>query len=170
MNSDSTLKHSDGRTAVRLAKRLWPGQISTLLARQLSDLADKLRVSILLGDVQLFDGKWYVTHPGLIRLARRSRYIGIHVEPAPSLSDRSAGRWAFKANVYKSRTCKGFVGYGDADPSNVCPLVRGDALRVAETRASIALRGRTPISAQPWKPDLSQRTESLFFVLRAEGV
>jgi hypothetical protein len=34
---------------------------------------------------------------------------------------------AFKATVYKSRTCKGLVGYGDANP---------DAeMRVAETRA-----------------------------------
>jgi hypothetical protein len=31
--------------------------------------------------------------------------------------------------------CKGFVGYGDADPSNVSSLVRGAEMRVAETRA-----------------------------------
>ena len=31
--------------------------------------------------------------------------------------------------------CKGFVGYGDADPSNVSPLVHGAEMRVAETRA-----------------------------------
>jgi len=36
--------------------------------------------------------------------------------------------------VYTSRS-KGFVGYGDADPSNVSPLVRGAEMRVAETRA-----------------------------------
>jgi hypothetical protein len=29
----------------------------------------------------------------------------------------------------------GFVGYGDADPSNVSPLVRGAEMRIAETRA-----------------------------------
>src|ERR1700694_2088036 len=32
------------------------------------------------------------------------------------------GHWAFKATVFKSRTCKGFAGYGDADPSNVSAL------------------------------------------------
>jgi hypothetical protein len=37
--------------------------------------------------------------------------------------------------VYKSRSCKGFVGHGDADPSNVSPLVHGAEMRVAETRA-----------------------------------
>jgi len=36
---------------------------------------------------------------------------------------------------YKSAKCKDFVGYGDADPSNVPPLVRGAEIRVAETRA-----------------------------------
>jgi hypothetical protein len=44
-------------------------------------------------------------------------------------------RWAFKATVYRSRTCRGFVGYGDADPSNVSFLVHGAEIRVAETRA-----------------------------------
>ena len=37
--------------------------------------------------------------------------------------------------MYKSRTCRGFEGYGDADPSNVSALVRGAEMRVAETRA-----------------------------------
>jgi len=37
--------------------------------------------------------------------------------------------------VYKSPRSKGFVGYGDADPSNVSTLVRGAELRIAETRA-----------------------------------
>jgi hypothetical protein len=50
-------------------------------------------------------------------------------------SEPSIGRSAFKATVYKSPTCKGFVGYGDADPSNVSPLVHGAEMRVAETRA-----------------------------------
>jgi hypothetical protein len=37
--------------------------------------------------------------------------------------------------VYKTQKSKGFVGYGDADPSNVSPLVHGAEMRVAETRA-----------------------------------
>jgi hypothetical protein len=44
-------------------------------------------------------------------------------------------RWAFEATVYKSRACRGFVGFGDADPSNVSALVHGAELRIAETRA-----------------------------------
>jgi hypothetical protein len=53
----------------------------------------------------------------------------------PDFSDSAAQRWAFEATVYKSKACRGFVGYGDADPSNVSPLVRGAEMRVAETRA-----------------------------------
>jgi hypothetical protein len=49
--------------------------------------------------------------------------------------DAKADRWAFRATVFKSKTCRGFVGYGDADPSNVSELVHGAEMRVAETRA-----------------------------------
>jgi hypothetical protein len=51
------------------------------------------------------------------------------------LCDPAGNRWVFKATVYKPSSSKGFVGYGDADPSNVSSLVRGAELRVAETRA-----------------------------------
>ena len=44
-------------------------------------------------------------------------------------------RWVFKAIVYKRGLSRGFVGYGDADPSNVSSVVRGAEMRVAETRA-----------------------------------
>jgi hypothetical protein len=51
------------------------------------------------------------------------------------LCDPQSSRYAFRAVVYTSPVCKGFGGYGDADPSNVSPLVRGAEMRVAETRA-----------------------------------
>jgi hypothetical protein len=41
----------------------------------------------------------------------------------------------FKATVFRSGKCEGYVGYGDADPSNVSALVHGAEMRVAETRA-----------------------------------
>ena len=44
--------------------------------------------------------------------------------------------WVFKATVYKSAKCRGFVGYGDAHPGNVSPLIFNNAeMRMAETRA-----------------------------------
>jgi hypothetical protein len=99
------------------------------------DPSARYRLSVESGDLIWLDGHWYVTHSGLLRVARRSHCAGIHVEPVSQLSDPDSLRWAFKATVYKSRACRGFVGYGDADPSNVSPLVRGAEMRVAETRA-----------------------------------
>jgi len=91
--------------------------------------------SVQAGDLLCLDGNWYVTHSGLLRLARRAKCAGIHVEAVVEFSDPRASRWAFKATVYKSSTCRGFVGYGDADPSNVSSVVHGAEMRVAETRA-----------------------------------
>jgi hypothetical protein len=83
----------------------------------------------------LLDGRWYVTHTGLLGLARRKRCAGMNVQPVQAFCDPQAQRWAFQATVYKSKACRGFVGYGDADPSNVSFLVQGAEMRVAETRA-----------------------------------
>ena len=118
----------------RIARQLW-GQISPTVLSGLKDLTSEYLLSVASGDLLLLDGRWYVTHNGLLGLARRNRCAGINVQPVPTFSDPSIQRWAFEATVYKSKTCKGFVGYGDADPSNVSSLVRGAEMRVAETRA-----------------------------------
>src|SRR5712692_4559221 len=91
--------------------------------------------SLSLGDLAYLDGGWYVTHAGLVRLASRRHCAGIEVQQVVESCDQSTGRWVFRATVYKSRGSKGFVGYGDADPTNTSPLVRGAEMRVAETRA-----------------------------------
>lgn len=57
------------------------------------------------------------------------------MEAVDSLCDAEARRVVLKATVYPSKGLIGFVGYGDADPSNVSPVVRGAEMRVAETRA-----------------------------------
>src|SRR5450759_2622456 len=58
-----------------------------------------------------------------------------HVEAIDSLCDSAANRFVLKATVYPSKDSAGFVGYGDADPSNVSLLVRGAEMRIAEARA-----------------------------------
>jgi len=70
-----------------------------------------------------------------VRLAHRKSCTGIRVQMVRELCDVTTSRWAFKATVFTHQGCKGFVGYGDADPSNVSPLVHGAEMRVAETRA-----------------------------------
>jgi len=87
------------------------------------------------GDILFLEGRWYVTHAGLLRVAAHNRCSGIGVQPIAEFCDRLTNRWAFKATVYKSPNCRGFVGFGDADPTNVSALVRGAEMRIAETRA-----------------------------------
>jgi len=79
--------------------------------------------------------------------------------------------------VYKSQSCKGFVGYGDADPSNVSPLVHGAEMRVAETRAvNRALRKAYGIGicsveelGSPAEPSQSSRESKKLPVQPANG-
>ncbi|MGA8212831.1 MAG: hypothetical protein WB799_04515 [Candidatus Sulfotelmatobacter sp.] len=117
-----------------VAETLW-GKMSQTAVDVLEDLTKRYSLRISFGELLYLNGKWYITHSGLLRIARRNRCSGIQVRPAFRLSDPAASRWAFKATVYKSKTCRGFVGYGDADPSNVSFLVHGAEMRVAETRA-----------------------------------
>jgi hypothetical protein len=119
---------------LELAMKVW-GSLSETTSETLTGLTKRYALVISAGDLILLDGKWYVTHSGLVGLSRRKRCAGIHVKPAKAFCDPSAQRWAFEATVYTSRTCRGFSGYGDADPSNVSPLVHGAEMRVAETRA-----------------------------------
>lgn len=122
------------RQNVKLAKRLEGGRSRNALV-QLRDLTLKFGFSLATGELLHLDGGWYVTHAGLLRLAARRHCAGISVEQVDQSSDPPAGRWVFKATVFKSPSSIGFVGYGDAAPSNVSSLVQGAEMRVAETRA-----------------------------------
>jgi hypothetical protein len=122
------------RSNAKLARQLW-GVLSRVMFRALRELTAKYSLSVAAGDLQFLDGRWYVTHSGLLRLASRRRCHGIKTVLQDKFSDFTANRWVFKAVVYKSALSRGFVGYGDADPSNTSPLVRGAEMRVAETRA-----------------------------------
>ena len=119
---------------MRFAKSLY-GDLSKSALRAFRELIQRHQISVTNGDVKYLDGGWYVTHSGLLRLAERRRCAGIHCRPVLESSDPRTSRWVFRAAVFKTRACRGFVGYGDADPSNVSPLVHGAEMRVAETRA-----------------------------------
>jgi hypothetical protein len=118
----------------RLAQHIW-GRLPFSALLFLEQLGRNYQFSITFGDLIFLDSAWYVTHVALIRLARRLRCAGIHVNALSQFCDAPSSQWVFRATVYTNNSCKGFVGYGDANPSNVSPLVRGAELRVAETRA-----------------------------------
>jgi hypothetical protein len=117
-----------------LAQTTW-GKLSPALHPGLEELTETYGLSVALGDLQQIDGRWYVTHAGLLRIGQRRRCHGIRTCLQKDVSDSIANRWVFRATVYKTPNSRGFVGYGDADPSNTSPLVRGAEMRVAETRA-----------------------------------
>jgi hypothetical protein len=109
----------------RYAKLRWGGLLGRIALRALRNFTEQFQFSVANGDLLFLDSGWYVTHSGLTSLARRNRCAGIKVQPVQPFCEPSAQRWAFEATVYKSKTCRGFAGYGDADPSNVsCPRSR----------------------------------------------
>jgi hypothetical protein len=122
------------RSNAKLARQLW-GEPSRIALRSLRELTVRYSLSVAAGDLQFLDGRWYVTHSGLLQLASRKGCRGIKTSLQERLSDIESSRWVFKATVFKSPSSKGFVGYGDADPSNVSSVVQGAELRIAETRA-----------------------------------
>jgi hypothetical protein len=123
------------RHNLRDAKTRWSDQLEMSNVRALRVLSERYEFSVAVGDLLLLDGNWYVTHAGLLRLADRKRCGGIQVQQVHRFCDPVQGRWVFRATVYKTPASRGFVGYGDADPSNVSSLVHGAEMRVAETRA-----------------------------------
>jgi hypothetical protein len=125
---------SSFRSNARRARAVW-GALPKSTMFVLKEFVCRYALSVPLGDLQLLHGRWYVTHSGLLRIAKRCRCSGITTSIDRFASDAASRRWVFKAIVYKKPGEKGFVGYGDADPSNVSPLVRGAEMRVAETRA-----------------------------------
>jgi hypothetical protein len=131
-----TLKTKLGyeESEINLARSIW-GPLSQLAENSLRLLMKQHILSVGLGDLLYLDCRWYVTHSGLLRISKREGCAGIQVRPILAFCDRTLNRWAFKATVFRTRTCRGFVGYGDADPSNVSFLVQGAEMRVAETRA-----------------------------------
>jgi hypothetical protein len=121
------------RENVRLAGGV--AQLSSRAVDLLAAITKDFGFSFKAGELQIVNGSWYITHTGLLRLARRKRCHGIQVEAVDSLCNPEAKRFVLKATVYPSKESAGFVGYGDADPSNVSFLVHGAEMRVAETRA-----------------------------------
>jgi len=145
---------------IRSARRNW--SVSATQIAALKTLTKETRLSVTAGDLNLIDGKWYVTHSGLLRIAQRGRCMGINTVLQEKLSNPAGDRWVFRATVYKRSSSRGFVGYGDADPSNTSPLVRGAEMRVAETRAvNRALRkaygiGLCSVEELGWAPKTSE--------------
>ena len=96
------------RENLRSVKELYPHVTNSQLLL-LRELSRSLSLSLRAGDLLMLDGRWYVTHSGLLRLAQRRRCTGISDGISGSVSNPELSRWVFKATVTKSAT-ENFVG------------------------------------------------------------
>ncbi len=162
------------RSNARRARTAW-GALPKCALETLKKLSKTHALDVAAGELQFLDNRWYVTNAGLLQIAGpaviAAPVCGIRTIVEKQLSDPTVGRWVFRAIVYKDPGSKGFVGYGDADPSNVSSLVHGAEMRVAETRAvNRALRkaygiGLCSVEELGWtprrsNPDLSRQNGS----------
>ena len=75
---------------LRAAKRIGGWPLAPRMISHLRSLSRDYAFSVEAGELQIIDGNWYVIHTGLLRLARRKRCRGIHVEAVDSLCDSAA--------------------------------------------------------------------------------
>lgn len=145
------------RRNLSTARARW-GELSPSAKRMLRAVTENYSLGIDNGEITFLDGSWYITHSGLLRIARDNHCSGIRTSLLRKASEPSTRQWVFRALVYKSPRSRGFTGYGDANPDNVSPLVRGAEMRVAETRAvNRALRkaygiGLCSVEELGWEP------------------
>ena len=64
------------RSNAKLARDMW-GEPSKTALQSLRQLTSEHSLSVAGGDLQFLSGKWYVTHSGLLGIARRNRCCGI---------------------------------------------------------------------------------------------
>jgi hypothetical protein len=64
------------RINARSAQSIW-GQLPPTTLESLKLLTNRLALSVVAGDLQLLENRWYVTHSGLLRIAQRRRCSGI---------------------------------------------------------------------------------------------
>ena len=134
------------RSNLKFARSRWKCDLNQSAIQLLKALTNRYQFSIADGDLIWLERGWYATHTGLIRLASRNRCAGIHCKLVANFCDPQTQRWAFEATVYKTKTCRGFVGYGDADPSNVSFLSKVPKCGLPKLVLSTELCGKPTVS------------------------
>src|SRR5882762_5662052 len=71
----------------RLSRERFSQPLAPMAVQRLEALTKEFCFSVKCGDLQVINGNWYVTHTGLLRLSRRRKCRGIHVEAVDSMCD-----------------------------------------------------------------------------------
>jgi hypothetical protein len=74
------------RSNIKLARSAW-GALSPSAMNALRVLTTKYSLSVATGDLQFLEGRWYVTHAGLLGISERRRCFGIRTAVEKTLSD-----------------------------------------------------------------------------------
>ena len=77
---------------LEIAREKW-GPLTPEMLSSLVALIKEHQLSVSHGDLLLLNRGWYVTHAGLLRLARRKHCTGIRVSPVDKFCDPSSQRW-----------------------------------------------------------------------------
>src|ERR1700688_4810295 len=109
MRADMKASDKSARMNIRFATAAW-GRLPIIARHALNELTSRYAFSVVLGDVQYIDRRWYITHAGLLRLASSNRCAGIRVVPVRQWCEPASNRWMFRATVYKKADSRGFVG------------------------------------------------------------
>jgi hypothetical protein len=64
------------RENLTLAKKFWGSTLTPEQSSSLKSLSRQFALTILGGELRLIDGRWYVTHAGLMHLSLRNRSAG----------------------------------------------------------------------------------------------
>jgi hypothetical protein len=114
---------------------------------QLKFLTTKYCLSLAVGELQLLNNSWYVTHAGLLGIAQKKKCFGIKTFAVKNLSDPTDHRWVFRAIVYRSPRSAGFVsprrcGREATYPRSICmQTLRTSPLQFAARKCALPKRG-----------------------------
>jgi hypothetical protein len=124
----SSVQNKLAQRNLRAATQIFGLNLAPRALAGLDGLIRDYEFSVEAGDIQIIEGGWYVNHTGLIRLARRKKCRGIHVEAVDSLCNSEASRFVLRATVYPSEGSVGFVGYVLNGPDDKIRIVLGSPI------------------------------------------
>lgn len=151
----ATTQGTDEKRAVALLKavgldRVAPEQREIALA-----VADRYQLDLLLGHLQLIDGKPYVTHKGLLHIAHRSGVFDGIEDTEPRLD---GGFWRCTSTVHRKDMARGFTMPGryperakNAQYGPEMSMVRAECLALRR-----AFDVSAPIAEERWAEDAEQ--------------
>src|SRR5215472_17660553 len=94
-NGRFDLLHSN----ITIAQATW-GVMAEIALRPLAKLTKLYGLSLSAGNLVLLDGRWYITHSGLLHIAPRRHCFAIKTSLQSKFSNCVVNRWVFKATVY----------------------------------------------------------------------